>query len=317
MTKAQLAQDMMRSRPPQLSESMNVIEAIRYLLKNGRTGAPVIDSNEKYLGVFSEKCSLLALQKLRETYKQSTNGTVPTIHAEDMMMRKLITLTPQEDVFKSINHLLKHKISGAPIIDSTRRFLGIFSEKSSMRVLVDALMESLPTTTVRSFMDQDQGRVVRKETSIDEIIQRFLDTPYRRLPVVSNNQLVGQISRRDVLAADPVLASLFKPVRSSKSSFASKLQSAQDSVESYMDTNARTIGEQTDVLRIAQIFMNSPYRRLPVLKSGNVVGLVDRRDLLKATQSLMHAVRDMYENPQDSSVLYISSVSSKQDSTII
>jgi predicted transcriptional regulator len=37
--------------------------------------------------------------------------------------------------------------------------------------------------------------------SIIDLAQQFLETTYRRYPVVKDHRLIGQISRRDVLRA--------------------------------------------------------------------------------------------------------------------
>ena len=51
------------------------------------------------------------------------------ILAKDIMITKLITLTPDMDVLEAIGMLLKHRISGAPVLDADHRILGVFSEK--------------------------------------------------------------------------------------------------------------------------------------------------------------------------------------------
>ena len=56
------------------------------------------------------------------------------------MVRKLVTLTPESDVFEAIGQLLKNRISGAPVVDPEGNFLGIFSEKTSMQVLISAAL---------------------------------------------------------------------------------------------------------------------------------------------------------------------------------
>jgi CBS domain-containing protein len=42
---------------------------------------------------------------------------------------------------------------------------------------------------------------VDAEMNIVDLAQKFLDSGYRRFPVLRNNRLVGQISRRDALRA--------------------------------------------------------------------------------------------------------------------
>lgn len=126
---------------------------------------------------------------------------VKAVVARDFMVSRLITLSPEMDVFQAVRLLLKHRISGAPVVDRDGRYLGVFSEKCSMHVLLDAAYDSLPTTSVGAFMDTD-ARTIGPETDLLAIAQVFLLTSARRLPVVDEQgYLAGQISRRDVLQA--------------------------------------------------------------------------------------------------------------------
>ncbi len=47
----------------------------------------------------------------------------------------------------------------------------------------------------------DGVETVDAEMSIIDLAQVFLDTKFRRFPVMEKNRLIGQISRRDVLRA--------------------------------------------------------------------------------------------------------------------
>jgi CBS domain-containing protein len=112
----------------------------------------------------------------------------------------MITLTPDMDGLEAIRKLLKHKISGAPVVTPQFEFLGVFSEKCSMRLLLDTAYEEMPSNTVEAFMDRDIKRTITADHDLLAIAEIFLSTPYRRLPVLSDNRrLVGQVSRRDVL----------------------------------------------------------------------------------------------------------------------
>ena len=118
--------------------------------------------------------------------------------ASDIMVTRLVKLRPETDVFKAIEILVKNKISGAPVVDDNNQLLGVFSEKCCMQVLVDAAYEGLPTNEVQAFMDKDPDSV-EENTQLISIANFFLITPSRRLPVVRDGKLIGQISRRDVI----------------------------------------------------------------------------------------------------------------------
>ena len=120
--------------------------------------------------------------------------------ARDFMVRKLVTLRPQMDVLEAVQLLLKNRISGAPVVDDDGYYMGIFSEKCSMHALLDAAYDQLPSNRVEQFMDRDAQTIV-PGTQLLSIAQVFLLTSYRRLPVIADGRLVGQVSRRDVLNA--------------------------------------------------------------------------------------------------------------------
>lgn len=120
--------------------------------------------------------------------------------ARDFMIKKLVTLRPEMDVIDAVQRLLKNRISGAPVVEANGNFVGVFSEKCAMQVLLDAAYEQLPSNEVRLFMDTD-ARTIEPDTQLLSIAQVFLLTSYRRLPVLENGQLMGQVSRRDVMRA--------------------------------------------------------------------------------------------------------------------
>ncbi|MEM9645147.1 MAG: CBS domain-containing protein [Planctomycetota bacterium] len=124
-----------------------------------------------------------------------------TITARDLMVSNLITLSPDMDVIDALDQLLKRKISGAPVVDKDRQFMGIFSEKSCMRFVVAATYEGLPSSNLMSFVDTNPP-VIDAETDLLSIAQTFLDASCRRLPVLDEfGRLMGQISRRDIMGA--------------------------------------------------------------------------------------------------------------------
>jgi CBS domain-containing protein len=120
------------------------------------------------------------------------------ITARDFMVTKLITFAPTDDVLDAVQVLLKNRISGAPVVGRDGRYLGVFSEKCGMQVILDAAYDQLPVRDVASFMDKD-AQTIRPDTHLLSVAQVFLLTPFHRLPVVENERLIGQVSRRDVL----------------------------------------------------------------------------------------------------------------------
>lgn len=118
--------------------------------------------------------------------------------ARDVMTSNLVTLSPNCEVFSAIDVLLKNRISGAPVVNAVGEFLGIFSERSCMEVIVNALYDGLPDAGLMPFVDREPP-TISPETDLLTICQTFVDQATRRLPVLDGKRLVGQISRRDVM----------------------------------------------------------------------------------------------------------------------
>lgn len=120
--------------------------------------------------------------------------------ARDFMTKKLITLRPDQDVFAAIALLLKHRISGAPVVNCDGELVGVFSEKCCMNFIVQAAHDGLPSSTVGAFMEE-RPQTIEEDTDLLTIAHIFSETPRRRLPVMRDGKLVGQVSRRDVIRA--------------------------------------------------------------------------------------------------------------------
>jgi len=124
---------------------------------------------------------------------------------KDYMARTLVTFSPDMDVLDAVHQLVRNRIAGAPVVDSEGNLLGMLSELDCMRVALNAGYHSHWGGPVSEFMSGDT-QTVDAEMSIVDLAQVFVDSGFRRFPVMQDNRLVGQISRRDVLRALEVIA---------------------------------------------------------------------------------------------------------------
>ena len=300
MYSVKVANDFMRRRLVTLSANDDVFGSVAQLLKDNISGAPVVDADNRFLGVFSEKCSMNALTPVVEA---ASKAGIHVSNVRDFMKCELVTLPPDADVFEAIDHILGRRISGAPVVTEAGEYQGIFSEKTALKVLVGAIHDQLPGTHVRSYMNCDRNRLIDDEDTLLDVAHKFQSTPYRRLPILHGRKLAGQVSRRDVLRAEHRVMSEVVARAKQDSADASVKQAADPKqVEDYLDREALTITPETDLLSIAQMFLNSPYRRLPVVEDQQLVGQVSRRDVL---ESAAEALRPKpIRNP--SATLYLS-----------
>jgi CBS domain-containing protein len=111
-----------------------------------------------------------------------------------------LAFKPDVDVLDAIHLLLKHEMTGAPVIDNMGRVIGFLSEKDCIKVALNASYHEERGGRVSEFMSPNVI-TLEPESSLMEAAEMFVGSPIRCYPVVSEGRLVGQLSRRDILRA--------------------------------------------------------------------------------------------------------------------
>ncbi len=117
---------------------------------------------------------------------------------EDFMDKSFNTVTPETRVHDAMNLMLKKRLIGVLVVDSERELVGAFSEKDCLKVLLQSGFHGMPDDTVRNYMHA-VPMTVNSRLDIIRVAQIFLDNPFRRLAVLEEGKLVGQITRRDIV----------------------------------------------------------------------------------------------------------------------
>jgi CBS domain-containing protein len=117
------------------------------------------------------------------------------------MATPLVSLRPNQSLAEAMVMLRERSVSGAPVIDSRGRLVGMLSEYDCLRVLASG-----------EFFDEDHAEeqlvethMTREMTTVDAdadlyaIAHLFLSRRLRRVPVLENGRPIGSVSRRDVL----------------------------------------------------------------------------------------------------------------------
>lgn len=122
------------------------------------------------------------------------------ITAKQFMSSHVITFQMHDDVLEAINKLLQKRITGAPVLDIHGNLVGMFSEAECIRVVLHSAYNQSMGGKVGEFMSHDVT-TVDVDSSIVEVAEKFDKTWARSFPVVDDVDLVGMISRVDVLKA--------------------------------------------------------------------------------------------------------------------
>ncbi|MDD9893815.1 MAG: CBS domain-containing protein [Gammaproteobacteria bacterium] len=124
-----------------------------------------------------------------------------SISVKEYMSASVVTFSPDDDVLDAIHTLVERRISGSPVVDGAGNIVGMLSEKDCLKVALEAGYNEGMGGKVGDYMTANV-ETIDADSSIMEVAKAFIDQPYKRFPVVDEEErLVGQISRADVLRA--------------------------------------------------------------------------------------------------------------------
>jgi CBS domain-containing protein len=111
------------------------------------------------------------------------------------MRRGLITVKRQTPVYRAMELLADHNITGLPVVDRDMHIEGIVSEKDILKLLYDP--DARPGT-VEEIMTKKVACFGKNDTLFD-ICECLISNSFRRVMILDDEELVGIVSRADII----------------------------------------------------------------------------------------------------------------------
>ena len=118
--------------------------------------------------------------------------------AFEVMHRRVLATTPRASVRDIATQLVVNGISGMPVAERGGTVLGVITEADILESLMEG--KKLEKLTAADIMSEEPI-TVDMETSVDEVIKILNEEGIVRVPVTEKGELVGIISRIDVIRA--------------------------------------------------------------------------------------------------------------------
>lgn len=144
------------------------------------------------------------------------------MRVKEFMTSPVVTVAPDRPIAEAAQLMLEHRISGLPVVDKSGRLVGIVSERDLLRRRSGEEPAKRPhwlqLMTERSALEEEPARfhtltvadvmtpgplTVTETTPLEEAGKLLEQRRIKRLPVVRGPQVVGVISRADLLRALP------------------------------------------------------------------------------------------------------------------
>lgn len=147
------------------------------------------------------------------------------MRAHQIMTRSVITVAPDATVLEAANLMLRHHVSGLPVVDTAGKLVGIVSEGDFIRRSEIGTQKKRGRwlrfllgagATATDYVRENGRRIsevmtvdpvtVTEQTPLDQIVSSMERHGVKRLPVMRDGKLVGIVSRANLLQAVAGLA---------------------------------------------------------------------------------------------------------------
>lgn len=147
------------------------------------------------------------------------------MRADQIMTRSVVTIKPDDTIAHAAKIMLQQHISGLPVVDNSGRLVGIISEADFLRRVEIGTQKRrgrwlqilLGPGNAASEYVHEQGRKVSElmtsdpytitsETPLEDIVDLMEKNNIKRLPVLDGSQLIGIVTRSNLLQAVSGLA---------------------------------------------------------------------------------------------------------------
>jgi CBS domain-containing protein len=124
--------------------------------------------------------------------------TGTSLKAKDIMEQPVIAATPQASLRDVATQLVSNEFSGMPVAAPDGLVVGVITESDIIRALIQG--KKLENLTAADVMSRPPI-TVDVDTPLEDVMKSLEDHRIVRVPVTSENMLIGIISRRDVIRA--------------------------------------------------------------------------------------------------------------------
>ncbi len=255
---------------------------IRHLMIRHKIGKVVIKnpSTDEVSGIISKSDFITILYNRRKYVKPLTN-----IFAYEIMTQRAYAVEANRSIKHVANLMYKKRIGSLIVLDNKGKLVGIITKADLVRAYAERYQGRF---RVSDFMLTDFPRVHLTHT-LHYVVDLMRETGIGKAVVTDNDRPVGVITKSDVIFLD-IESLLRRPVKYYKRAGLTGRRHA-GVVRIYMlplamdimTPDPLTVRYNEDLAIAADVMVKNRIGTLPVVdESDNLVGLITKRDIIKA-----------------------------------
>jgi CBS domain-containing protein len=211
--------------------------------------------------------------------------------AEDVMTRDVISIAPDATVLQAARLMLQHHISGLPVVDKAGKLVGVLSEGDFLRRRetetehrrsrwLEFLMG--PGRMAAEYSHSHGSKVaevmttevqtVDELTALEDIVDLMEHKRIKRVPVVCGGQLVGIVTRSNLMHAMVSMARVTQPAAKDDMTIREKLR-AEFQKEIWAPVTMTNIVVRDGIVELWGVIIDERQREAMKVAAENIPGV--------------------------------------------
>jgi len=187
-----------------------------------------------------------------------------------IMIKKVVSVKTSTKISKAIELMKQQNLGGLPVVDDKNRVKAIITERDIANMFADRISG----VTVTRLMSEKVVTAIPK-TTIFEAARTMTKQGFRRLPIISEDKVVGIVTAMDIIRFFGS-GKVFRYLKSG-----SITQVLNTPAFEIATKDVATIEPDVDVGQAAKVMQEKNIGALPVAKNGKLVGIITERDFFK------------------------------------
>lgn len=220
------------------------------------------------------------------------------MQAKEVMTQPAITVSPQGSIFEAVRLMLQNKISGLPVVDESGSLVGILTEGDFLRRTETDTLRRRPRwiefligagKLAQEYVHASGRRVdqvmttdvysVSEDTPLGEVVSIMEQRRIKRVPVVRGKQVVGIITRANLLRTLMNVVQLSESTSIDDATIRTQLLSHLDQ-QKWAPAGAIAVGVTNGVVTLSGVITDERERQALCVAAENIPGVKKVEDQL-------------------------------------
>jgi len=142
----------------------------------------------------------MGIKNFQGNHVGEANAKAEKITVRDCMSKNMVLFNKEQSVIEVVEKLIKHRISGGPVVDQNQHVIGVISEGDCIKQISESRYYNMPMedTSIEKYMSKNVDSI-SPDLNLFDAANLFLKSKRRRFPVVENNKIIGIVSQKDIL----------------------------------------------------------------------------------------------------------------------